>query len=310
MNNVEEWLESIGCKGELEVVCADASARKYYRLKSSMHRGIVMDASLEKKSVIPFIELEQRLYEAGVRVAKIFTYDKEKGYVFLEDLGERHLFDVIHTAELERYYDKAIDTIVTMQTAETKGLPLYDATHLRDEMELMQTWYVEKYLAYGLDETQQKVLDEVLDFITQEVLAQPMDVFVHKDYHSKNLMFGCAEEIVVIDYQDARVGAITYDLVSLLRDVYVEFSLADVERLALSFRDKKGLKIDDATFMRWFDFMGLQRHLKILGVFARLHLRDGKDAYLQHLPLTLKYVNEIASKYSETKSLVNLLKLL
>ena len=146
MNKVEEWLESIDCKGELEVVCADASARKYYRLKSSMHSGIVMDASLEKKSVIPFIELEHRLYEAGVRVAKIFTYNREEGYVFLEDLGERHLFDSVHH-EFERHYVNAIDTIVTMQKTDTEGLPAYDAEHLRDEMNLMQAWYLEKYLA-------------------------------------------------------------------------------------------------------------------------------------------------------------------
>jgi len=309
MNKLEDWLESIGCEGELEVVCADASARKYYRLKNSMHSGIVMDASLEKESVVPFIELEHRLYEAGVRVAKIFTYNKEEGFVFLEDLGEIHLFDVVDN-DFELYYDKAIDNIVKMQETEIEGLASYDKEHLFTEMALMQEWYLAKHLSYKLTEMQQEVLDEVLTTIVNEILAQPMEVFVHKDYHSKNLMFGCSEEIVVIDYQDARVGAITYDLVSLLRDVYVEFHPQDVERLALSFKDKKGLEVDDETFMRWFDFMGLQRHLKILGIFARLHLRDGKDTYLKHIPLTLKYVNDIASKYSETKSLVNLLKLL
>ncbi len=306
MTKIEVWLEKIGCEGELEVICADASARKYYRLKSSMHSGVVMDSSLEKGSLDAFIELEHRLYEAGVRVAKIFTYDKEQGFVFLEDLGSRHLIDVIEN-DFELFYDKAIDTIVKMQETDTEGLPEYDAEHLRFEMDLMNEWYFKKYNNITLDSEQEATLDSILETITKEVLSQPQGVFVHKDFHSKNLMFGCSEEIVVIDYQDARVGAVTYDLVSLLRDVYVELDEKDVERMALSFRDKKGLSVDDETFLRWFDFMGLQRHIKILGVFARLHLRDGKDDYLQHIPLTLKYIERVASKYEECERLLSLL---
>ena len=308
MNKIETWLEGIGCEGELEVICADASARKYYRLKSSMHSGVVMDSSLDKESLDSFIELEHRLYEAGVRVAKIFTYDKKQGFLFLEDLGSTHLIDVIEN-DFELFYDKAIDVIVKMQETSTQELPLYDAEHLRFEMDLMNEWYLQKYKGISLDEVQLATLDRVLATITKEVLAQPQDVFVHKDFHSKNLMFGCSEEIVVIDYQDARVGAVTYDLVSLLRDVYVELDVKDVERMALSFRDKKGLNVEDETFMRWFDFMGLQRHIKILGVFARLHLQDGKDGYLKHIPLTLKYIQRVASKYKECEGLLGLLTL-
>ena len=307
MNKIEAWLEKIGCEGELEVICADASARKYYRLKSSMHSGVVMDSSLEKESLESFIELEHRLYEAGVRVAKIFTYDKEQGFVFLEDLGSTHLIDVIEN-DFELFYDKAIDTIVKMQETDTEGLPEYDAEHLRFEMDLMNEWYFKKYNNITLDSEQEATLDSILETITKEVLSQPQGVFVHKDFHSKNLMFGCSEEIVVIDYQDARVGAVTYDLVSLLRDVYVELDEKDVERMALSFRDKKGLSVDDETFLRWFDFMGLQRHIKILGVFARLHLRDGKDGYLQHIPLTLKYIERVAPKYEECEGLLQFFK--
>ena len=307
MNKIEAWLEKIGCEGELEVICADASARKYYRLKSSMHSGVVMDSSLEKGSLDSFIELEHRLYEAGVRVAKIFTYDKEQGFVFLEDLGSTHLIDVIEN-DFELFYDKAIDTIVKMQETDTEGLPEYDAEHLRFEMDLMNEWYFKQYKNITLSSEQEATLDSILETITKEVLSQLQGVFVHKDFHSKNLMFGCSEEIVVIDYQDARVGAVTYDLVSLLRDVYVELDEKDVERMALSFRDKKGLSVDDETFLRWFDFIGLQRHIKILGVFARLHLRDGKDGYLQHIPLTLKYIERVAPKYEECEGLLQFFK--
>ena len=304
---LEEWLEQIGCEGELTPVAADASFRKYYRLKSTMHSGIVMDASLQKESVMPFIDIEHRLYEAGVRVAKINTYNLEEGFVFMEDLGNTHLADVIKD-DMELYYGKAIESLIKMQNADTEGLPLYDADFLRFEMDLMQEWYLEKHLGVTLDETQLSILDNALEHITAEVLSQPQEVFVHRDYHSRNLMFGCTDDLVVIDYQDARVGAVTYDLVSLLRDVYVELHPRDVERLALHFRDMKGLDVDDETFIRWFDYMGLQRHIKILGIFARLALRDGKEGYLNDIPLTLKYVIDVASKYPELSGLVSLLK--
>ncbi len=304
---LEAWLEQIGCEGELEPVAADASFRKYYRLKSSMHSGIVMDASAQKESVMPFIDIEHRLYEAGVRVAKINTFNLEEGFIFMEDLGNVHLADVIED-DFELYYGKAIDSLIKMQNVDTEGLPTYDAEFLCFEMDLMQEWYLEKHLGLTLDETQIETLSSALETITSEVLAQPQEVFVHRDYHSRNLMFGCTDDLVVIDFQDARVGAVTYDLVSLLRDVYVELHPRDVERLALHFRDIKGLDVDDETFMRWFDFMGLQRHIKILWIFARLAIRDGKEGYIKDIPLTLKYILDVGAKYPELKGLINLLK--
>ena len=308
MNKIEEWLEEIDCEGELDPVTADASLRKYYRLKSSMHSGIVMDSSEQKESLAPFLDMNLRLYEANVRVPKIFTYNKREGFVFMEDLGSAHLFEKVEEGDFEMYYDKALETIIKMQNTDTEGLPAYDADFLRFEMDLMQEWYLQKYLGATLDDAQQSILSETLAFITAEVLSQPQDVFVHRDYHSRNIMLSpCNDELVIIDYQDARVGAVTYDLVSLLRDVYVELDSNVVESMALRFRDSKSLDVNDATFMRWFDFMSLQRHIKILGIFARLSLRDGKEGYLKDIPLTLKYVIETASKYPETQGLVALL---
>ncbi|MEA3434149.1 MAG: phosphotransferase [Campylobacterota bacterium] len=309
MNKIEEWLEEIDCEGELVPITADASLRKYFRLKSSMHSGIVMDSSEQKESLAPFLDMNLRLYEANVRVPKIFTYNKKEGLVFMEDLGSAHLFEKVEEGDFETYYDKAIETIIKMQNTDTEDLPAYDADFLHFEMDLMQEWYLEKYLGVTLDDTQQNKLSDALAFIASQVLSQPQGVFVHRDYHSRNIMLSpCNDEIVVIDYQDARVGAITYDLVSLLRDVYVELDSSVVESMALRFRDSKGLDVDDARFMRWFDFMGLQRHIKILGIFSRLALRDGKEGYLKDIPLTLKYVLEIASKYPETQDLAKMLK--
>ncbi len=209
----------------------------------------------------------------------------------MEDLGDTHLFDIINI-DFELFYGQALDSIMKMQKADTENLPLYDEALLRSEMDLM----FEYYLKDALNDEQEKILD----VICHEVLAQPQGLFIHGSFYSKNIMFGCSDNIVLIDYQNAKVGAVTYDLVSLLRDVYVEFDPKDVERLALAFRDKIGLDVDDATFMRWFDFTGLQRHLMLLGKFSR-------DEKLEELPLTLKYVKTVASKYSETEGLVTLL---
>jgi len=195
-----------------------------------------------------------------------------------------------------------------MQQADTKDLPLYDKDFLRFEMDLMQEWYLEKYLNTILDSEQKNIIDRALRVISDSVLEQPQGVFVHRDFHSRNIMLTPKSDIGIIDFQDARVGAITYDLVSLLKDCYIEWDKDEVEKLALYYRDSAGLDVDDEIFIKWFDFMGLQRHIKVLGIFSRLYLRDGKDGYLKDIPLTLKYVLETGSKYPELKGLVSLLK--
>lgn len=296
MQKLEAWLERIDCEGEMELISSIESKKKVYRLKSSMHSGIVMDASCCKETVAPFIEIEHRLYEAGVKVAKIFTYNKKEGFLFMEDLGDTHLFDIINN-DFELFYNQALDSIMKIQNVDTEDLPLYDESLLRSQMDSVVEFYIEKDLGVTLDEGQKERLETIFQTVISEVLAQPHDVFVHGDFHSKNIMFGCSDNIVLIDYQDAKVGAITYDLVSLLRDVAVEFEPRDVERLALVFRDKIGLDVDDETFMRWFDFTGLQRHIMLLG------------SSINDRALTLKYIKQVALKYPETEALVEVLEL-
>ena len=197
-----------------------------------------------------------------------------------------------------------------MQKADVKYLPLYDKAFLHFEMDLMREWYLEKFHRISLDENQKEILENSLELISSVVLSQPQNVFVHRDFHSRNILLTPQDEIGVIDYQDAMNGAITYDLVSLLKDCYIEFNREAIERLVLKFRDKLGLDVSDEEFIKWFDFMGLQRHIKVLGVFSRLHLRDGKDAYLKDIPLVLKYVIQTALRYNETKNLANMLVIL
>jgi aminoglycoside/choline kinase family phosphotransferase len=267
-----------------------------------------MDSSLQKESLIPFVDITKRLSDVGVYVPKIFAENLEEGYLLIEDLGNRDLLQILDESNVEHYYGEAIDEILKMQKAETEGLPLYDAAFLHFEMELMEEWYLSKHLGLVLNTEEKVLIDQTIEKILFEVLKQPQGVFVHRDFHSRNLMVTDNDEIAVIDYQDARVGAVTYDLVSLLRDLYIAFDPALVERLALSFRDRKGLDVDDETFLRWFDFMGLQRHIKVLGIFSRLSLRDGKDGYLEDIPQTLRYIVDVGSKYEETRDLADFLR--
>jgi len=303
------WIEWLGVDDPvLHPLQGDASGRRYYRLESNETKGMVMDASDLKESVPVFIGVGWRLMDAKVRIPAIRSYELNKGFIFLEDIGSTHLFDKLNIGNASSYYEKAIKTLVQVQETPSKGLAPYDRDFLLEEMNLMPQWYVKEHLGKTLECLEGRILLESFSLISKEVLNQPQGIFVHRDYHSRNLMIDSNDEIVVIDFQDAREGALTYDLVSLLRDVYVELDPQEIQRLVLLFRDLKGMDVDDETFMRWFDFTGLQRHIKILGIFARLSIRDGKEGYLKHIPLTLKYIIEVGSKYPELAGLVHLLK--
>jgi len=303
------WLEWLGIEDPvLEALHGDASARRYYRLQSDDSTGMVMDASDLKESVPVFIGVAWRLMDAKVRIPVIKAYELNKGFIFLEDIGSAHLYDKYTQADASKYYEKAIETLVMMQETPSQGLESYDEMFLLEEMNLMPQWYLKAYHNKTLECVEARLLLESFSLIAKEVLSQPQGIFVHRDYHAKNLMIDAQDEIAVIDFQDAKEGALLYDLVSLLRDVYVKLDAKEVERLVLLFKKLKGIEVDEATFMRWFDFTGLQRHIKILGIFARLSIRDGKDGYLKDIPLTLHYIEEVGSKYPELHGLLALLK--
>ncbi len=309
MDKIRKWLETTPYKNYIiSIASADASFRKYYRLTNDEKTFLLMDSSLEKESLAPFLDVTSRLLSVGVKAPKILEQNLEDGFLIIEDFGNTHYLNVLNQKNYQKLYLQAIDEIITMQKAPTNNLPLYDKAFLHFEMDLMQEWYLEKNLSISLSQTQKITIDKALDAISDVVLSQPQDVFVHRDYHSRNIMITPSDEIGIIDYQDAMSGAITYDLVSLLKDCYIEYKRSDVEELVLSFRDKIGSDAGDKEFIKWFNFMGLQRHIKVLGVFSRLYLRDGKDGYLKDIPLTLKYVLETASRYDETKELAELLK--
>ncbi len=308
MHPIEEWINELGYKKyRFEVVSDDASYRKYYRVILPNNKTfIVMDSSVQIESIYPFIDISVRLLKAKVQIPRVYSQNLEQGYLLLEDLGNTHLIDILNENSYKLLYMKAIHGILKMQNTDTDGLEEYNEEFLMFEMKLMQEWYLNKYLWISLNEKEQKALDDVLELIKDEVLSQPQGYFVHRDFHSRNIMFAGRGKISVIDYQDARVGAITYDLASLLKDVYIRFDREQIIELVLEFKELKGevlRDISDEQFIRWFDFMSIQRHIKILGIFARLKLRDNKPAYINNIPMTLKYIKETIELYNELKPL-------
>jgi aminoglycoside/choline kinase family phosphotransferase len=284
------------------VASSDASFRRYFRLYKENQSYILMDSTKDKESLKPFVDINQKLLDANVKVPKIVYQDLIAGYLILEDFGSTHLQDIIDDSNYQLLYKKAIDEIIKMQKASTHNLPLYDEDFLLFEMSLMQEWYLRKHLDISLSQDELDMIQTTQNFIAKQVISQPNGVFVHRDFHSRNIMI-VSDCIGVIDFQDARSGAITYDLVSLLKDCYVSFDSLEIEKLALYFKERSQLKVSNEEFIEWFDMMGLQRHIKILGIFARLSIRDGKDNYLNDIPQTLQYIVKTASKYPQTKNI-------
>ena len=310
MQKIKSWLNDLGYRDyKLEVLGGDASFRRYYRVIDKDKSYILMDSTANKEVLYPFIDISVRLLKVQVEVPRIIAQNLEEGYLLLTDLGSRHLADILSEMSVELLYTKAIEEILKIQKADTTNLEPYDREFLMFEMNLMQEWYLEQHLKRDLSQNEQKMLDSTLELICDEVLSQPQDIFVHRDFHSRNIMIETGHKLVVIDYQDARKGALTYDLVSLLKDVYVYFDPKQMEMLALEFKRLKGVDVSDEQFIRWFDFTGLQRHIKILGIFARLDIRDKKSDYIDNIPQTLQYIDKVCQKYKELKPLGELLKI-
>lgn len=306
MQKIKEFLQNTPYEDwQIEVASSDASFRRYFRLLKGNQTLILMDSSLEKSSLEPFIHVSNLLHSQNLHAPKIIYENREKGFLILEDLGSTNLLDILNENNFKSVYKECIDEIIKMQQIDASSLPLYDELFLKKEMNLMQEWFLEKYLNQTLNDREIKIIEDSLDLIANKVLSHPQGYFVHRDFHSRNIM-DCSP-LGIIDYQDAMNGSIVYDLVSLLKDLYIQFDMSDMNALALYFKEQKNLQVSDEEFLQWFDYMGLQRHLKVLGIFARLYLRDGKDGYLKDLPLTLEYVLSASKKYLELDGLHSIL---
>lgn len=309
MDELQAWLATTPYKDfHIEIASEDASFRKYYRLVDHNTSYIVMDASQEKDAIEPFLKVTEKLLAVDVHAPQVIEKNLEDGYLIIEDLGQTHYLDILDWDNFEDLYKKAIDVIIRMQRADASDLPIYDKAFLIKEMELMQEWYIEKFLPATVSPEQHEVIVNAMDAIADVVLSQPQNIFVHRDFHSRNILLTEDETVGTIDYQDAMSGAITYDIASLLEDSYIEFCREDNIKLILYFKEKLAINVDDETFIRWFDFTSMQRHIKVLGIFARLFKRDGKREYIKDIPLTLKYLFDTAKMYEETKPLYQLFK--
>ena len=311
------WLTSLPAPAliisSLRPASSDASFRRYFRVDAADGGSfIVMDAPPPQENVQPFIDVANLFAATSVTVPTILAQDVAQGFLLLTDLGSTTYLSVLNNDTAHRLYLDAIDALVLLQSQSKPGvLPDYDRALLHRELMLFPDWYLSKHLGATLTDTQTAELNKVFDILLANNLAQPQ-VYVHRDYHSRNLMVLERGNPGILDFQDAVYGPLTYDLVSLLRDAYVEWDEEMVLDWAIRYWERArraGLPVnpDIDAFYRDFEFMGLQRHLKVLGIFARLCHRDGKDAYLKDLPLVMAYTRKTAHRYIELKPLIRLL---
>jgi hypothetical protein len=306
-NELNKWLEKILNNKPFTIapLAGDASFRSYLRLHCGETTYIVMDAPPDKENIAPFLDISKRLATIGVHTPAVHAVESELGFILLEDLGDKLLLGALSRDNADELYKAAMTSLLHIQQCPTTqpNLPNFDKAHMLKEMSLFKEWFLHAYLKLKITALEEQLIDETFEWITQQLAAQPQ-VFIHRDFHSRNLMIVGQTKpinIGVIDFQDAMRGPFTYDLVSLLKDCYIQWPREDVIRWVTYFYNHlpNTGELSLAEFIRAFDLCGLQRHLKVLGIFCRLYLRDHKAGYLRDLPLTFNYVNACAESYSE-----------
>ena len=312
---LQRWLSATLESGDFSIAPAsdDASFRRYFRISRSGAQPslIVMDAPPEKENCRQFLHVARLFAVAGVHVPAIHSQDLEQGFLLLSDLGSTTYLDALDDSSAGRLYGDALDALLRIQLASRPGvLPDYGKELLETELHLFSDWYVARQLQRELDPAQRETLEKSFSILLENNLAQPR-VFVHRDYHSRNLMV-CEPCPGILDFQDAVYGPITYDLASLLRDAYIAWNEDRVIDLAIRYWEKaRAVRLpvaaDFADFYRDFEWMGAQRQLKVLGIFARLSFRDGKDGYLKDQPLVMRYLRRACERYRELAPLARLL---
>ena len=297
-----------------EPASADASFRRYFRIFKGNQVYILMDAPPKKESIQPFLDVANRLMEAQINAPKIYAFDIKLGVILMHDFGTKTYLNAISKNNATNLYEDAVNTLICIQKKiDTKKMHHYDENKLCEEMNLFVDWYLSKYKNIVLSSTDISTLDQIFKFIAKKVSLQPQ-VFVHRDFHSRNLMFLADTKINpgILDFQDALIGPITYDLVSLLKDAYVEWDEEFIIDQSVRYWQKAKkvnlpIQNDFSEFYEDFELMGVQRHLKILGIFSRLSIRDEKNQYLDDIPLVEKYLWNTIARYKELFPLRNLL---
>lgn len=285
-------------------VSGDASPRRYYRLATPGATYILVLAPPETEKNAEFLAVRELLERAGVTVPGLYAADLERGFLLLGDLGDRLLLEELRDDTVDACYSAAFELLLSIAGIDPGDpvFPVYDEDLLTEELERFPRWFVQSLLGQAWDAAAQGAWAPLAEALVGNALAQPM-VLVHRDFHSRNLMPQSDGTLGVIDFQDAVMGPVTYDLVSLLRDCYIRWPSERVRDWALAYRQRllaagRLDAVGEQQFLNWFDLMGLQRHIKVLGTFARLYLRDGKPGYLADLPLVVDYVRETLGHYA------------
>ena len=303
-----DWLqtETSFKDGELSIASADASFRRYFRLKHQGHSYIVMDAPPDLEASLPFVQIGEWMKKSGIHVPEIFAKDLELGFMVLSDFGDFHFQDALASEEKDDLYNLAINEIVKLQSALSKPeekLPAFDTSWQTKELEIFREWC--------LPDTSKSNYQRITESLTNSIDQIPK-AFMHRDFHCRNLLFCTDRKLGVIDFQGAMFGPVTYDLVSLLRDCYVDNNMEWITRKVLQFQkslQEAGLQyaqVEPDEFTRWFDFSGLQRHLKCVGIFHRLKIRDQKPDYMKDVPRVLEYIYQVLDRHPELEELKNM----
>ena len=301
------WCRGVLNDNQIKIAPAssDASFRSYHRIASRDNSFIVMDAPPDKEDVAPWLDIHARLRKANVNAPELVAVERSQGFILMFDLGDQSYLSQLNDQTADTLYRDALNTLYAMQTrVDSNGLESYHYGKLVAEMELFPEWFLQRHLGLQPNCAGWDTIEHAFSVLTASALEQPQ-VFVHRDFHSRNLMRTTLNNPGVIDFQDAVKGPITYDLVSLLRDCYIEWPKERVLAWMQAYRERavQGNLIahNELRFKRWFDLMGVQRHLKVLGIFCRLWYRDGKPQYLADLPLVLKYTLDVATVNKDLK---------
>ena len=314
LQQLKLWLNQIleTDQYDVTVASADASFRRYFRIQHNGQTMIAMDAPPEKEDCKPFVDIAKTLFAGDVHVPEVLAEDHDHGFLLLSDLGDVQYLSILNNDNADILYKQAIDSLIKLQSIDAQALPAYNRELLKTEMNLFPQWFIEKHLSITLSVKQQHLLDSTFECLTENALQQPA-VFVHRDFHSRNLMQTSVSNPGILDFQDAVNGAITYDLASLLKDCYICWPRKQIEQwLAYYFQQAQQKKLIDThyelnEFIQWFDLMSVQRHLKVLGIFSRLNIRDNKPGYMKDLPLTLQYIIDSCERYPLLQPLKTLL---